>query len=402
MGWSFTDRCRHEDTRVQYCQHSENSACQTFTANGFCLCNGELDGIVPVQIGVGVHARSQFGENVGRVVRPCRLPTDAQCCGDRFPRLSRAPRRRYLRALERVELVCCADDRAQSLKRISWQGVGRKQAHDLSVLYDRHDGNRYGRAGFGCCGLAYSASVCDKTRSFVSLGIEAAGLGVPATRACDNEQVRTRLVLRLAGERVQLGQADAVDVARLIVGINTVVRRTASVLAGRRPGQRGRLPRQIADAVRLHLRSVSDGSLVVELELHDDAGRSDEMVLDDVSLGEASVLTALAVLDGSATGFADTATAWTRLAGRLDIGGRNHSLTLSVPSHARSPVLLDRDRRARIDLVLGRPVTDFWTTKSVSELANEQGVAPVAEIEDLRIEDVGDGETKAFVEALGL
>ena len=65
-------------------------------------------------------------------------------------------------------------------------------------------------------------------------------------------------------------------------------------------------------------------------------------------------------------------------------------------------MLLDRDRRARIDLVLGRPVTDFWTTKSVSELANEQGVAPVAEIEDLRIEDVGDGETKAFVEALGL
>ncbi len=241
--------------------------------------------------------------------------------------------------------------------------------------------------------------------------------------------------------------------------------------------------------MRLHLRSVSDGSLVVELELHDDAGRSDEMVLDDVSLGEASVLTALAVLDGSATGFGDTATAWTRLAGRLDIGGRNHSLTLSVPSHARSPVLLDRDRRARIDevtqraqrhdeagerigvlyeadfernaarlrtaegeavvvtfgddqaaavkealrertrlrgqitycertseavavdvieilradqLVLGQPVTDFWTTKSVSELAHEQGVAPVADIEDLRIEDVGEGETKAFMEALGL
>ncbi len=295
--------------------------------------------------------------------------------------------------------------------------------------------------------------------------------------------------LRLAGDRAQFGQADAVDLARLIVGINAVVRRTASVLAGRRPGQRGRLPRQIADAVRLRLCGVSEGSLVVELELPDDLVRSDEMVLDDVSLGEASVLTALAVLDGSATGFGDTATAWTQLADRLDIGGRNDSLTLSVPSHARSPVLLDRNNRTRLDevtrsaqrddeagdrvgvlyeadfernaarlrtaqgeavavkfgddqaatvkealrertrfrgqityhqqtsevvavdvieilraqqLVLGKQVRDFWTTKSVTELADEQGVAPVTDIEELGIENVSESETEAFMEALGL
>jgi len=53
-------------------------------------------------------------------------------------------------------------------------------------------------------------------------------------------------------------------------------------------------------------------------------------------------------------------------------------------------------------LVLGVPVTDFWTTKSVAELAQEQGVVPVKSIDELRMENVNEDETKAFLEALGL
>ena len=36
------------------------------------------------------------------------------------------------------------------------------------------------------------------------------------TAACDNEHVGTRLVLRLAGERASLGQADAVDLIEIL------------------------------------------------------------------------------------------------------------------------------------------------------------------------------------------
>lgn len=309
------------------------------------------------------------------------------------------------------------------------------------------------------------------------------------TGTCDNERVGTRLVLRLAGERARLGQADAIDVAHLIFGANAVIRRTASVLAGRRPGLRGRLPQQIADAVRLQLCGISEGSLVVEFELPDAMDESHALDLEDAPLGEATALTALAVLEGSATGFSDTATAWHQLADELDIGGRNDSLTLDMPSHARPPVVLDASARARIadasqrarrddetgervgvlfeadfeknsarlrspdgaavavrfdgeqaasikealrertrirghitydertsevvavdlievlraeQLVLGMPVSDFWTTKTVHEFAVEQGVSPVSSIDELRDDTISEHEAKAFMDALGL
>lgn len=267
------------------------------------------------------------------------------------------------------------------------------------------------------------------------------------------------------------------------------MRRTASALAGRRPGSRGRLPRQIADAVRLHLCGISEGSLVVEFELPDAPDESDALDLDDAPLGETTALTAFAVLEGSATDFPETTTAWNQLASDLDIGGRNDSLTLHMPSQAQPAAVLNERVRARLaatsqresrddetgervgvlfeadfekntarlrtaagvavavtfdegqagsmkdalreqtrlrghitynertsevvvvdlieilqadQLVLGVPVTDFWTTKSVAELAEEQGVEPVRFIDELRMENVSKDETKAFLEALGL
>lgn len=277
--------------------------------------------------------------------------------------------------------------------------------------------------------------------------------------------------------------------AYLILGTNAVIRRTASVLAGRRPGLRGKLPRRIADAVRLQLRGITEGSLVVDFELPDAMNEPDAFDLDYAPFGEAVALMALAVLEGSATGFGDTTTAWNQLADDLDIGGRNDSLTLDMPSHTRPPVVLDEGVRARIadesgrprrddetgervgvlfeadfeknsarlrsadgavvavrfdeeqaasikaalrertrlrghitynertsevvavdlievlrsdQLVLGLPVSDFWATKTVTELAAEQGVSPVKTIDGLRDDSIGEDEAKAFMEALGL
>ncbi len=309
------------------------------------------------------------------------------------------------------------------------------------------------------------------------------------TAACDNEHVGTRLVLRLARERASLGQADAVDVARLILGANAVMNRTASIIAGRQPGLRGPLPKGIAEAVRLQLHGISEGSLVLEFELPDSLDETHALDLDDTPLGEATALTALAVLEGSETGYSDTAAAWNQLASELDIGGRNESLTFIMPSHARPDAVLDRDARTRlagtarsrersdaagerigilyeadfernsarlrsadgasvvvrfdddqaasvkdalrkktrlqghitynertsevvaVDLIeilradqleLGLPVSDFWTTKTVHEFAEEQGVSPVSTIDELRDDTISEHEAKAFMDALGL
>lgn len=250
----------------------------------------------------------------------------------------------------------------------------------------------------------------------------------------------------------------------------------------------GRLPRRIADAVRLRLCGISEGSLVVELELPDSEEETDALEFDDTALGEATALTALAVLEGSVTGFGDTTTAWNQLARNLDIGGRNESLTCTMPSHKRHAVVLDKAARARMvdaaqqarrrdetgervgvlyeadfeknsarlrsaeglavvvefdsekaesikaalrertrlrghitynertsevvavdlieilradQLVLGLPVSDFWITKSVTELAEEQGVSAVETIDELRDDTISEDETKAFIQALG-
>jgi len=53
-------------------------------------------------------------------------------------------------------------------------------------------------------------------------------------------------------------------------------------------------------------------------------------------------------------------------------------------------------------MVLGLPVSDFWTTKTVTELAAEQGVSPVKTIDELRDESISEEEAKAFMEALEL
>ena len=50
----------------------------------------------------------------------------------------------------------------------------------------------------------------------------------------------------------------------------------------------------------------------------------------------------------------------------------------------------------------GLQMPDFWLTKSVHELAEEQGVAPAESVGDLRDDTISEAEAAAFMEALGL
>ena len=299
----------------------------------------------------------------------------------------------------------------------------------------------------------------------------------------------TRLILRLAGENALLGKVYVSDLARLLGGVDQVVGRTAAQLAGRAPGMSGPLPRSIARATRLRLRSLSEGSLVVELGLPDTPTDEPQLDLDDERLGESAIHTALEVLAGSEAGFPSTVAAWSQLAEDLRIGDRFDSLTVRLRSDSSREAVLDaptRDRlevaarqrsigdrageltgvlyeanfekctghlrtplgeavRVRFDddqaseikqalrensrlegqitytdettdvisvesievvqpqrLALGTAIDDFWTTRSLTELAETQGVDVVSDIETLQDESVSDEEAEAFITALGL
>ena len=51
---------------------------------------------------------------------------------------------------------------------------------------------------------------------------------------------------------------------------------------------------------------------------------------------------------------------------------------------------------------LSPAVNDFWTTRSLAELAEEQGVGVVIDIEILQDGSISDEDAEAFIEALGL
>ena len=53
-------------------------------------------------------------------------------------------------------------------------------------------------------------------------------------------------------------------------------------------------------------------------------------------------------------------------------------------------------------LARGPVISDFWTTRSLAELAEEQGVDVVVDVETLQDESISDEEAEAFIRALGL
>ncbi|MXZ31597.1 MAG: hypothetical protein F4Z22_12350 [Acidimicrobiia bacterium] len=229
----------------------------------------------------------------------------------------------------------------------------------------------------------------------------------------------TRLVLRLCGDNAQWGNVYVSDVVRLLNGVDRVVGRTASQLAGRAPGKAGPLPRSIAEATKLRLSSVSEGSLVVEVEVPDAPADEPQLELNDAPLGESAVRTALAVLAGSEAKFPDTTAAWSRLAEELSIGERYDELACALPSDPPAAAVLDgqityTDETATLVSVesievvqpqrlgLGPEISDFWTTRSLAELAEEQGVRVVDDVAALQDETITEEEAEAFMRALGL
>src|SRR4051812_47515247 len=70
--------------------------------------------------------------------------------------------------------------------------------------------------------------------------------------------------VRLVGKDARLGDVAAVDVARLILDVQTAIARGAGAAIGRRPKATGRWEGAIEDATRLRLVKIGRGSVVIE------------------------------------------------------------------------------------------------------------------------------------------
>lgn len=69
---------------------------------------------------------------------------------------------------------------------------------------------------------------------------------------------------------------------------------------------------------------------------------------------------------------------------------------VDVPSVGSIEVIRQRQH------ALGQVIGDLWTTRSLAELAEEQGVGFVSDITMLQDESIGDEDAEAFITALGL
>jgi hypothetical protein len=160
----------------------------------------------------------------------------------------------------------------------------------------------------------------------------------------------SELRVRLTGEEAHLGEVAASDVAYLILGVERALSQAASVVIGRPKTTTGRREQVIADAIRLRLRAVEEGSVVPVLEIPDvELGEEDTLDLDVASLGDAALDRVIDAADPQTHPDPLIAKALLELADRLRIGERYETLTFDAKtsSHRRN-VQIDREARERL------------------------------------------------------
>lgn len=130
--------------------------------------------------------------------------------------------------------------------------------------------------------------------------------------------------VRLVGKQARLGDVAAVDVARLILDVQTTVARAAGAAIGRRPKATGRWEGTIEDATRLRLAKVKRGSVVIELIPPETSGTQEELDLEVTSLADVAWSTAASAVNDvdAASTDADVLVRLLRLADDLSIGSK--------------------------------------------------------------------------------
>jgi hypothetical protein len=159
-----------------------------------------------------------------------------------------------------------------------------------------------------------------------------------------------RYQVRLQGKQARLGDVAAVDIARLILGVQTVVARAAGAAVGRRPKSTGRWESTLEDATKLRLVKVGRGSVVVELQPPHPGPIDNQLGLDTQSLGDIGWNTAVAAVNDSPNADPDVATRLLGLAESLAIGSRFDAIEFRTDGH---PVArIDAETRQRLHGIL--------------------------------------------------
>jgi hypothetical protein len=162
--------------------------------------------------------------------------------------------------------------------------------------------------------------------------------------------VMARYQVRLIGKEARLGEVAAVDVARLILGVQTAVARAAGAAIGRRPKPTGRWEAALEDATKLRLVRIKRGSVILELEPPHARPDDGEFHLDVDSLGDIGWNKTVAVVNDPESGDPDTTSRLLALADALSIGTRFDAVEFRTDG---TPVgRIDGSRRERLRNVL--------------------------------------------------
>jgi hypothetical protein len=178
---------------------------------------------------------------------------------------------------------------------------------------------------------------------------------VPGTYA--TLDAMSELRVELTGEGAKLGEVAASDVARLILGVELAIARSASVVLGRPKTTTGRYDEPIERAVRLKLRAIEEGSVVPVLEIPDARDEDETLDMDVTSLGEAALSQLLDAADPQQYPHPVVAKALLEVADALHVGERYDAIVFDCRGlgRPRGRVNVDLAVRSRLRAYVGSP-----------------------------------------------
>jgi len=160
------------------------------------------------------------------------------------------------------------------------------------------------------------------------------------------EPVGRTIRVRLEGDTAHLGQVQASDVARLILGLERTVARASGSIANRPVNwTAGRWGALIEGAVKFRLVSIEEASVGLALEVPEPETSEEELDVDDTRLGELALERTLRVVTG-AEDDPVVASALLELGRQVGVGTRYKKMTLA---NAGRKATLNRRSMTRLD-----------------------------------------------------
>jgi hypothetical protein len=176
---------------------------------------------------------------------------------------------------------------------------------------------------------------------------------------CHDRRVDRFIRAVLEGDDAAPGRIAAADVARLLLGMQSVLRRAAHVVLGRpRPTLTGRYGKAIEDATRLRLVRVEAGSFASVLALPDISTDADDLGLDGTvhDLGYRAFDHLLNVLQVSEPGIdPGLARAIGQLAEDVNVGSRVSLIRLETLAAEGRVAVIDGSTRRAMELAASQP-----------------------------------------------